>query len=76
MYNVYNEPATTISINFIVPSVNHFSCWNFDELKLSENYLDNLDKMKNIIYNLDKKISRVRGGYNGHCFRKWYGAFI
>ena len=46
---------TGISINFIVPSVNHFSSLNFNKLKLSENYLDNLDKIKNIIYYLDKK---------------------
>ena len=32
---------TRISINFIVPSVNHFSCSNFNKMKLSENYLDN-----------------------------------
>ena len=54
----YNEPVTRISINFIVLSVNHFSCSNFDKLKLSENYLDYLDKIKNIIYYLNKKISR------------------
>ena len=51
---VCNEPETRISINFIVPSVNPFSCSNFDKLKLSENYLDNLDKIKNIIYYLDQ----------------------
>ena len=54
MYNVYNEPVTRISINFIVSSVN-FSCSNFDELELSENYLDNLNKIKNIIYYLESR---------------------
>ena len=57
VYN-YNEPVTRKSINLIVPSVNHFSCSNFDKRKLSENYLDNLNKIKNIIYYLHKKISR------------------
>ena len=50
---------TRISINFIVPSVNSFSCSNFDKLKLSENYLDNLDKIKNIIYYPDKKNQEI-----------------
>ena len=67
MYIMNQSPVIRMSINFIVPSmayliqvghvpsVNHFSCSNFDKLKLSENYLDNLDKIKNIIYYLDKK---------------------
>ena len=68
MYNVYDEPVTRISINFIVSSVNHFSCSNFDKLKLSENYLDNLDKIKNIIYYLESRQKKSED--NSHPYFK------
>ena len=32
---------------------------NFEKQKLSENYLDNLDKTKNFIYYLDKKYQQI-----------------
>ena len=67
-----NQSVTRISINFIVPSVNSFSCSNFDKLKLSENYLDNLDKIKNIIYYLDKK----KSGDNSHPFSSFSTVFF